>query len=344
MYSQPGDFVRPLIPNGKRRAKNHDYHSRGYYMITINAAPGIPRFSTIVGTPGDHDYPPYAQKSDLGLTINCILTDLRNHFPVRIHRRTIMPEHIHFVIFVCEYMKWHLGDVISYFKAEVTRAAGIWKVDSSGNRLLRSVFETGYNDRIVRRPGQLQKMLNYVSDNPRRRLMKMMNPGFHHISHLYLAERSEEMKGNYALEKGLTFKAYGNIDLLMEPDLEAVKIGRELRSDPAKLIARKRVWQQTIETGGVIVSPFIHEDEKRVRDWAVENGGRLILIRWEAFGERYKPSGRYFDLCSEGRLLEISFGGRKFEGGKPGRRECMLMNELAAAIAADKLIDPSHHK
>ncbi|MEE1022456.1 MAG: hypothetical protein U0L83_04930 [Muribaculaceae bacterium] len=31
----------------KRRAFWHDYRSRCIYMITINAAPGIPRFSSI---------------------------------------------------------------------------------------------------------------------------------------------------------------------------------------------------------------------------------------------------------------------------------------------------------
>ncbi|MBD5206942.1 MAG: hypothetical protein HDS79_01525 [Bacteroidales bacterium] len=345
MIYQHGDFLRPMIPNGKRRDKNHDYHKRCIYLITINAAPGMPPFSRLKGIPGNRQYPPSVELTDVGEHIARELYNLKNHFPVSILRKVIMPEHIHFVIFVKEYMEWHLGDVIRWFKTAVTMAvAGCceWNDRSEEERAKRSasVFEEGYNDRILRGKGQKQRMLNYVSDNPRRRLLKMMNPGFHQHQIVRLTMDSEEMGHEYRLQGGMEFSAYGNIDLLMEPDLEAVKIGRALINDPKEMIKRKKIWLQTIETGGVIASPFIKDDEKRVRDWALANGGRLIVIRWDSFGERYKPGGMWFDPCSEGRVLEISFGGTRKEAENLSRRQCMLMNELAAAIAAGKVIDP----
>lgn len=340
MTYQPGDFRRAVIPNGKRRSREHDYHRRWIYMVTMNAAVGMPLFSVLKGTPGDHYDPPRVEPLELGNHIACALYDLKNHFPVSILRKVIMPEHIHFVIFVKEDMPHHLGDVISFFKAQVTRAAaGVSGVRTEGfEQELSAVFEKNYHDRILLRKGQKQRMLDYVSDNPRRRLLRMQNPGFHHRFRLMLKEESCSLGEEYKLAAGSEFEAYGNIDMLMEPAIEAVRISRKYSDE--ELLNYKRKWLETIITGGVIVSPFISEKEKKVRNWACENGGRLIIVRWEEFGERYKPAGRLFDLCSEGRLLEISFKGPKGAEGKLGRRECMLMNELAAAIAEGKVMDP----
>ena len=78
--------------------------------------------------------------------------------------------------------------------------------------------------------------------------------------------------------------------------IRAVRISR--RFQPEELHDLKVCWLRTIENGGVLVSPFISVAEKRVRDYAIANDGRLILIEQNGFGPRYKPSGQYFELCA----------------------------------------------
>jgi hypothetical protein len=51
------------------------------------------------------------------------------------------------------------------------------------------------------------------------------------------------------------------------------------------------------------------------------------------FGERYKPMGQLFDLCCEGRLLELSVAGEFERYAKLDRAACLRMNEVAGVIA-----------
>lgn len=316
------ELRRPLVPNGCLRAPWHDYRSRCIYMITINAAPGMPPFSTLAGRPGDHYHPPLCVRTEIGEIIHNEISAIKSEFPhTSILRRVIMPEHIHFVIFVRATGPYHLGNIISHFKAQCTRRlAGYQTVRSSGyDEKLPPVFEHGYHDRILLKEGQLPRLLHYVSDNPRRRLLRMANPGFHTRSMI-------------ASNDGLRYEAYGNILLLDDPDIEAVKISR--RYSPEELRRNKLNWKHTVENCGVLVSPFISDAEKRVRDWAMENGGRIILIQENGFAPRFAPKGKLHDLCSEGRLLIVAPTAYSASAVPLTRSLCESMNTLAADIAA----------
>lgn len=109
-----------------------------------------------------------------------------------------------------------------------------------------SIFDEKYHDRILMKEGQLERMLSYVSDNPRRRMMRMMNPGFH-------------LRRRIRHQNGKEYEIYGNPDLLSDPDLEPVKISS--RYTPKELVAKKLCWKHTVENCGVLVSPFISEAE-----------------------------------------------------------------------------------
>lgn len=175
-------------------------------------------------------------------------------------------------------------------------------------------FLDNYYDSFLKGKDQLKKMLAYISDNPRRWLIRRQHPGWFRRFRLKFGDKE--------------YEAYGNWNLLEEWDINAVKISRRFSKD--ELVARKRSWVDTVRNDGVLVSPFISEAEKKVRNWAIENGGAIIDITTESFGELYKPSGRYFDLCGEGRLLLISM---PTESKKLSRADCERMNALAAFIA-----------
>ncbi len=185
-----------------------------------------------------------------------------------------------------------------------------------------SVFEEGYHDRILMKKDQLARMKHYVSDNPRRRLLRMLHPEFH-------------SRFPAASADGRHFEVYGNPFILNDPDIEPVRISRSF--SPDHLRQRKITWKRTVENGGVLVSPFISEAERRVRDWAIDNGGRLIIIEENGFGVRYSPKGRMHELCSEGRLLLIAPATHTLTPPVLTRQLCLAMNDFAQYVSEGAL-------
>lgn len=66
----------------------------------------------------------------------------------------------------------------------------------------------------------------------------------------------------------------------------------------------------------------------------IAGGASLIVIVDNGFPPRFKPSGRYFELCSRGRLLLVA--PESYISRKPvmTRRVAMACNELARNLAA----------
>lgn len=322
MSDFPLHLRRQLIPNGCRRAPWHDYRGRCIYMITLNAAAGIPPFSILKGIPGNRDWPPVVINTQLGEIIASKISALKEEFPfIKILRRVIMPEHIHFVIFIENETDIHLGGIIAYLKKSCTRQYALELNNSTeGNRKdAISIFEDGYHDRILIKKNQLKRILDYVSDNPRRRLIRIKNPGFHRRIKIRMID-------------GREYEAYGNASLLTDPDIEAVKISRRYSEDELRKL--KICWIRTIENCGVLVSPFISRDEKKVLNWAANNGGRLIYIIDNEIGERFTPKGMLNQICSEGRLLIVGITTYHHSKIPLSRACCEAMNELAIEISS----------
>ena len=317
-------YFRPLSQNGCRRASWHDYHSRSIYMISINRASEIfTPFSELRGIPGNRDWPPTAVPTHTGRIIGECISAIKLEFPaVKILRRVIMPEHLHFVLYNTIYSDYHLGDVINHFKGECTRRFYGLTGKQSEPIHLPSLFEDGYHDRILIKRNQLKRMKDYVSDNPRRRMVRMANPGFFH--RYFISDPN-----------GIRYEAYGNIQLLEDFDIEPVKISRKFSAE--ELRRRKITWMHTVENGGVLVSPFISPGEKRVLDWARDNGGSLILITDNGFGRNYTPKGWQHELCAEGRLLIVAPVLHSTSAITLTRNVCLAMNALAETISAHGL-------
>jgi REP element-mobilizing transposase RayT len=310
------DFYRSVIHHSCRRAPWHDYHDRSIYMVTLNRSSQLPPFSKIVGALNSHENPPRAQLLPLGEIVASNISALKQSFPfVKILRRVIMPEHIHIVIFITEKTGFALGDIIHRLKTECSKAYN--RRDENGE--LITVFEKDYHDRILSKKGQLERILGYVSDNPRRRLERMT---YKNVHHRYLI----------ANDNGNIYEAYGNIQLLEDPDIEAVKVSR--RDTPDGLKSKKQSWLKTMQNGGVIVSPFISPAERKVRDWAFDNYARVIYIEPNGFGDRYTPKEPLHSLCSEGRLLIIAPLEYRYDRNVITREECLRLNDLASDIAS----------
>ena len=164
-------------PKRKRaglRMPGHDYTSRCIYHIILHKEDYIPAFSTLAGEVGSHDNPPHTVRSPLGEIISRNISRIKEHFPfVSVLRRCVMPDHVHFAIYIKEKSDIHLGSIILQLKTDCRRdAAKTGILDGS-----QSGFKPGYYDVMLLRYEQLQKMLAYISDNPKRLLMRRQYPG-----------------------------------------------------------------------------------------------------------------------------------------------------------------------
>lgn len=306
------------------RADFHDYSSRCFYLLTVTKARGIPDFSVVTGSsaikkpaPGS----PAVRLLPAGEAIASAIKDFRGRFPaVSIIRHVIMPDHIHMVVYVKERLPRPLGEYVAILKGSCS--ANIWAVmpQARFSIIRHPVFEQGYNDRILFRGIKLDTFLRYVEDNPRRLLVRRENPGFF------------TCVNNLSID-GREMSAYGNPFLLDDPQKSAVRISRSFTTE--ELRRRKLQWLATVRNGGVLVSPFISPAEKKVRDWAVANGGKIIQLLPNGFPPKYKPPGSAFGLCSQGRLLQVAPTLHQAAKMEMTRARAMEMNRLAELISAD---------
>lgn len=288
------------------RCPFHDYRSRTVYLITINKGPSIPDFSLCYGSKDLFYQDAGIKYFEIGRRIKDELWNIKNKFQdAEVKQYVVMPDHIHFVLDIQKRTEYHLGDLISLFKHTINDFAGI-----------DGVFEEGYHDRILRGRGQYDRMVHYVKDNPRRRLIKTnLREYFGQPKLINLAGRD--------------YIIYGNFFLLKNPVFSNVRFSSKYSA--SELESRYREWEETIRSNGVLVSPFIHQKEKEYRDLAISNGASLIQFTRDPIGERFKPSGKFFDLCAEGRLLLISTY-QSGQGERITRVEAMAMNALAESI------------
>ena len=146
-----------------RRCFNWDYSSRCIYMITITLADrSRPVLGQLVGEGEEWRVEP----SEIGLIVEQCWREIPQQWPgVEIIESQLMPEHFHGIIFVKEQKKKKLGNIIGSFKSKSTSRAGAV-----------GLWAPGYVDLILFRAGQLEKMIAYIRDNPRRLGIKRAHP------------------------------------------------------------------------------------------------------------------------------------------------------------------------
>ncbi|MDE6297491.1 MAG: hypothetical protein K2L89_06545, partial [Muribaculaceae bacterium] len=222
----------------------------------------------------------------------------------------VMPDHIHFLIYVKERLPLHLGLYISEFKNRLRKEAEM------------SLFEAGFNDQILTYKRKLDSIFNYIRENPYRLMARRANRNYF--------SRCDSIKIN-----GRRYTGYGNLFLLKNPFCEAVIV--HSKDIPVKEEMQKR-WLHLAESGSVMASAFISPHEKAVRDALVEKELAIIQIEAEPLpGERFKPSGRYFEHCSKGKLLILAPYEREEGDGAAGTRAASLRMNALAEYLADKL-------
>lgn len=326
-------------PSMKRRCDEHDYTQRGIYMITMATEGRLPLFGTLKGNPlaTSGDDKPQVILSVLGERLKDSWKDIPAHYPeVSVIKLCVMPDHIHGVLFVKEKMPHHLGTIINGFKAGTRKAArelGVITATMSPSTEPAPVryteappqskkpqgvlWEPGYNDRILLQEGQLQRMLNYLDDNPRRLLLKHAHPQyFKPLGKLTVA--------------GLEMEAMGNPNVLKNPIKLQVQCSRHLY--PNEIEQRKQYFLKAAKQGAIIVSPCISPGEKEIATAILEAQLPLIVLLLKGFPPFFKPQPHYLIACAEGRLLMISPYPWQNEKIDNMRQRCLQLNDIAAEI------------
>lgn len=308
-------------------------------MITMATEGRLPLFGTLKGNPlsTSGDDKPQVILSVLGERLKDCWKDIPAHYPeVSVIKLCIMPDHIHGVLFVKEKMPHHLGTIINGFKAGTRKAArelGVITATMSPSTEPAPVryteaspqsktpqgvlWEPGYNDRILLQEGQLQRMLNYLDDNPRRLLLKHAHPQyFKPLGKLTVA--------------GLEMEAMGNPNLLKNPIKLQVQCSRHLY--PNEIEQRKQYFLKAAKQGAIIVSTCISPGEKEIATAILEAQLPLIVLLLKGFPPFFKPQPHYLIACAEGRLLMISPYPWQNEKIDNMRQRCLQLNDIAAEI------------
>ena len=335
-------------PSMKRRLEDNDYTERGLYMVTLAIEGRRPLLGTLAGDADatEGDQAPHVVLTPLGEAVKDCWLAIPQYYPqIEPMKLCIMPDHIHGILFVHEKIERHLGHVINGFKAGTRKAARALCIlpfttieavpqpteqkppvpyaeaspqqQSQKHPTIGTLWEPGYNDRILLRRGQLQHWLTYLDDNPRRLLLKRQHPEyFTQLGTITAA--------------GLPMAAMGNRFLLDRPMKLQVQCSRHLYL--WEIEQQKETFLTAGREGAVIVSPCISPGEQQIATACMATGVPLIVLLLNGFPPFFKPQPRYLEACSAGRLLMLAPYPYQNERLTDMRSRCLHLNELAATI------------
>lgn len=297
-------------PSMKRRRVGHDYQSRCIYMITLTVKARRPLLGHITGDGATQ--PALMHLCPMGQAVSDAVPKITHHCPaIEILAHQVMPDHVHIIIFVHERIPQHLSHVISGFKGGCNILCRELGLDTT------TLWEEGFNDRILDHNVKLQNLINYVHNNPQRYAIKRANPD------LFRVKRNVQV-GCY------TFAALGNIFLLDAPLLLQVQCSRSITDN--EIAYRTDQYLQQCENGAVLVSPRISHGEKQIMNAAFERGFPTIILRENGFSQYSKPGGKYFDACAQGRLLLLTPWEHHNRDITPTRDQFLALNHMAQTI------------
>ena len=184
-----------------------------------------------------------------------------------------------------------------------------------------TLWEPGYNDRLLLKKDQLQHWLAYLDDNPRRLLLKRHHP-----------EYFTQLSPVPVLDT--TMPAMGNRFLLERPLKLQVQCSRSL--SPQEIEQRKQYFLEAGRKGAVIVSPCISPGEQQIASACMAEGIPLVVLLLKGFSPYFKPQPRYFEACAEGRLLMLTPYPFQNEKITDMRQRCLHLNDIAARICQNK--------
>ena len=149
------------------RLKNHDYSQDGYYyFLTVCTECRMGRFGEIVNG--------QMQLNDPGQMVLNVWCELPDHFPnIELDECIVMPNHFHGILFAAgapratiKVAPTTLGKVMGAFKS-ITTKKYIDGVKRDGwPRFVGRLWQRNYHDNIIRTNESLEKIRDYIINNP----------------------------------------------------------------------------------------------------------------------------------------------------------------------------------
>lgn len=338
------DYYAPIKHNKQRRKRGHDYTSVSLYLITVTTVGRQRILGQLVGNSADEAH---VEATDLGRKViayfNRIpeITMEKTGCRVQVVQYQLMPDHFHGILYVRDELpkEWPLGQIIAGWKGVCTRAyretfalsreAGDGLRNSSllreaGNGLKDSLFNAGYNDRVLNQYGQLEGWIEYLRDNPRRLWLKVHN-----------ANRLRKVYEFEAGKQGHRYTAVGETFFVKYPERAQVRCHRNLSEEEIK--KEVAYYLGLARQGVVLVSPFISPAEKAVYEVCYKEKLRMIRIVSRALdGKFIYPSGKDLQGCVDGFLLVLApymENSEETRAVRISRATCLDMNGYAADLA-----------
>lgn len=343
-------YRAPIKHNMHRRKTGHDYSRPGAYLITVETTDRQRLLGTLQG-----DSPNTAQiaPTTLGETVIAEFRAIERKVQesagcqVQVLQYQLMPDHFHGILYIREQLPqgWHLGKIIGAWKGACSRAyweASPSSASSSVSSPLSSppsssafvgvspqerspLFSTGYNDRPLTAPGQLQGWISYLRDNPRRLWLK------HHYP-----DRLRKVYNFTIGDSQTRYTAVGNTFLLKYPERQQVRCHRNLTAE--QIHNEVNHYLHIARTGVVLVSPFISPAEKAVYEACYKEQLPMVrLVKRALDGKFVYPQGRDFDACAQGFLVVLApfaTGNENAADLRISRTQCLTLNDCAAELAS----------
>ena len=328
------------------RTKGHDYYDRGVYLITLV----VRERQRLLGELNMNLRAPGVNLTVLGDIVGeewgkTAAIQAGKGRKVRSLGQVVMPDHWHGVIIVKERMDKSLGYIIQCFKSACTAR---WRREITGfsaspslarqlahmskerryhyyasrPRIERPLFDDDYDDTICIDAEHLRRMIDYVTDNPRRAIIMRIMPQFF------------ERRLHVVID-GMDYAAFGNLFLLRWATKVQVFCHRKARlhhltpeerqqygytypatpdmitrvpyEDTAAFRQEHDRWMAQVMQGAtVVVTPGISKGEEAMKNECLERGFPLIHLQKEPIGPYWKPEKARFDACANGSLLILA--------------------------------------
>jgi len=184
------------------------------------------------------------------------------------------------------------------------------------------LFDDNYDDTCLIGRNQLEAMIGYVKDNPRRAILKRKYPEF------------MQRRLCITINGTVRYAAFGNLLLLRNPMKQQVFCHRMARVGQLNEEERQRygyvgsyppdaksrmpyveteawtrdrdAWIRFAQNGGVLVTPGISPGERDMKNIAINCRLPLIHLQAEPITADFKPEGERFYACAEGSLLILA--------------------------------------
>ncbi len=374
MTGKPNNTVRcETIHHMGRRCLDWDYSSRCIYMVTITQEDrSRPLLGRLVKT-GPEEWT--VERSESGRTVEDCWREIPLQWPgVEVIACQVMPDHFHGILFVKEPLPKGktLGNVVGSFKSKsASRVKELGRTrpedsaargggqcprggaESGASPRAAKLWAAGYVDTILFRRGQLERMIEYVRDNPRRLGVKRDRPDLFRVVRDLMVRlgrtrpSAEPMRPSAEPGGGQPaagcqvqrpaacggeffghFSAIGNHFLLDAPVIHQVQCSRsdfeyarEELTAPPHAAERRRPWRVLRDAQGVPVvakstPPFEAKAEAAL---AAATHGAVLISPAISHGEReiarraYAAGRPVIVLCNKGFSPLYKPGGKLFE-------------------------------